>query len=256
MSYLELKNSKEAVDSHLKSLNELYERVKIDIVKKLIEDFCGEKFSSNFNVLDVGVGGGYWINFFLQKGVRVTGIDTNKLFIEGNKEKYPGANLILADAVSIKLKDTFDLIFAKDVIEHIKDDELFLKNMASHLKNDGLIFIITQNSWSLNYLIQKPYNFLKGNKNWCGWDSTHIRFYNPLSLRKKLKSAGLKPLKFFSSYYFPYRMIDGRFGIKIKDRFLKLFCLFELFGFYDKFPFSYIGWSIGVIAKKFRKENK
>lgn len=248
MSYLEARSPKEAIDIHLRSLDELYEKVKINIIKKLLKDFCGEKFSNYFNVLDVGIGGGYWIDFFLRKGARVTGIDTNKLFIEGNREKYPTANFILADAVSIKLRDRFDLIFAKDVIEHIKHDEKFLKNMNSHLKENGLILIVTQNSWSLNYLIDKTINSLKRNKDWCGWDPTHVRFYNKKSLERKLVKTSFKPIKWFSSYYFPYRKLYGR--IIFDERFLKPFCLIETLGFYDKFPFNFLGWSIGVIAKK------
>ena len=190
----------------------------------------------------------FWIDFFLKKGADVTGVDTDNLFIEGDRKRYPKAKFILSDATSIKINEKFNLIFAKDVIEHIENDEKFLANMSSHLNNDGLMLINTQNSWSLNYLIQGSYRrFLKGDKNWCGWATDHKRFYNVKSLKKKLEAAGFKGIKWFGNYYFPYRIIAERIGVESLS---KVFCLPELIGLYDKFPFNITGWSIGVIAKK------
>lgn len=148
------------------------------------------------------------------------------------------------------MDEKFDLVFAKDVIEHIKDDERFLRNMNHHLNDNGLIVINSQNSWRLNYLIQGSYHLLKDDKDWCGWANrpTHVRFYNVKSLKRKLKNAGFKSIKWFGSYYFPYRIITERLGIN--KTILRPFCLAELVGLYDKILFSIIGWGIGVCAGK------
>jgi len=111
----------------------------------------------------------FGLNFLLRGGARVTCIDTCEQILKGNAKLHPQAKFILADATTVKLDEKFNLIFAKDVIEHIQDDRQFLKNMNRHLQNKGLI-INTQNSWSLNYLVQGIYHFLRGDKTWCGWD--------------------------------------------------------------------------------------
>jgi len=68
------------------------------------------------------------------------------------------------------------------------------------------------------------------------------------SLKRKLKNTGFKPIKWFGSYYFPYRIMADR--LSINEAILKPFCFAELFGLFDKIPFSIIGWGIGVVAKK------
>jgi len=156
----------------------------------------------------------------------------------------------LADATTVKLKERFDLIFAKDVIEHIEEDTAFLKNMNEHLKKNGLLLINTQNSFSLNYLIEGGWAFLRRNKNWGGWDSTHIRFYTPWILKEKLHIAGCKIIKRFGCYHFFFCFISRRLIGKVWEN--KIFHLLEILGLYDKLPFKVTGWGLGVLAKKVR----
>lgn len=170
--------------------------------------------------------------------------------MKGNAKLHPQANFILANATVVELKDRFDLIFAKDIIEHIREDVVFLKNMNKHLRKSGLLLINTQNSFSLNYLIEGGWAFLRGNKNWCGWDPTHVRFYTPWILKEKLHIAGFKVIKWFGCYHFPYRFISRRLIGKVWES--KMFHLVENLGLYGKLPFKVTGWGLGVLAKKVR----
>ena len=143
----------------------------------------------------------------------------------------------------------FDLVFAKDVIEHIEDDAKFLRNMNAHLKDGGKIVVITQNSLCLNFLIQGSYHYLRGNTAWCGWNPEHVRFYNYLSLKRKLADAGFETRQWFGSYYIPYLLLRDHLG-KIFES--KLFCAIELLGLSNIFPLGIFGWNIGVVAEKRR----
>ena len=84
--------------------------------------------------------------------------------LKGNQQLHPQAKCILADATIVKINKKFDLVFAKDVIEHIDNDNSFLKNIYSRLIDNGLILINTQNNLCLNYLLQGGYHYLKRNK--------------------------------------------------------------------------------------------
>ena len=246
-SFYEAETPEKALEIYFQSDSELYGQIKNRVIKEVLGTIYGQDLWPNLKVMEVGAAGGIWTEFFLAKGASVTCIDTSEQILKGNARLHPQANCILADATTLSLKSEFDLVFAKDVIEHIKDDEEFLRNMNRHLKSEGRILLNTQNSWSLNYLIQGSYHFLKGDKAWCGWDPTHVRFYNAVSLRKKLKTAGFQPGCWFGSYYFPYRILQGRLGINVG---LKLFNGIELLHLYDKPPFSVTGWGIGVVARK------
>lgn len=246
-SFYQAETPEEAIEIYLRSAGELYGRVKNKVIKEILHDIYDTDPWNSLQVLEVGAGGGIWTEFFIKAGADVTCVDTCEQILKANAELHPQAKFILADATSLELKEEFDLVFAKDVIEHIQHDEEFLRNMNSHLKNNGLMVISTQNSWSLNYLIQGGYHFLRGDRDWCGWDPTHMRFYNVRSLRRKIEAAGFKPIRWFGSYYFPYRILRDRLGIS-ED--LKVFSSVESLHLYDKFPLSIAGWSIGVIARK------
>ena len=247
-TFYEEKNYEKALEIYFYSMNTLYDKTKNETIKKLIEkyDLKGKE------VLDVGCGGGYWAKFFIERGAKVFALDTEPHLAKAAKfylKRMDIANkacLLVADATSLALKTKFDLILAKDVIEHIKDDMSFLHNMSVLLKDKGTIIISTQNAFSLNFLIESSFNRVRGNKNWCGWDPTHLRFYTPWSLKKKVENAGLKIHKVYSSYHLPYRFITRFLFHRVYEH-LAFHCLDR---YYSKFPISFVGWSLICEVRK------
>lgn len=231
--------------------SETYSWIKFNIIMHILNSIYHYLWKSTC-VLDVGCGWGFWTKQFLDKGAAVVCIDRDIRYLRQNWTLNPKAVFVCADATQVDLQHftpPFDLIFCKDAIEHIQDDQTFLLNMGHHLRFTGRILIVTQNSWSLNWLLQAPWNWLKGNipwHSWYGWDEGHVRFYNPSRLNARLKAAGFRPIKWFSSYFFPYRPLKERFGLDLT----KMLTFIERLGWYDKFPFKYLGWNIGVLAEK------
>lgn len=235
-----------ALKAYLRANDTLYDHLKNEALRKFLRKnlfpIKGE------TVLDVGAGGGIWTKFWLDEGAKVTALDLHSPILEGNKIWNPEAEFVEDDAATVNLGKEFDIIFAKDLIEHIADDEAFLQNMADHLKEEGYLIITTQNSLSLNYLIEGGYHFLLGNKSWCGWDPTHLRFYNSRQLDRKLRQAKLIPVKWWATYHLPYRFLSRLLLRRLVE--WKGFHLVELLGLNDKTPFNFTGWCIGIIAKK------
>lgn len=241
------KNPEEALRIYIDGENEYYARIKNQTIKGTVEKIFGKSFPKSFKILEIGSGGGFWTDYFLKAGADVTCVDICENVTIGNKQSHPLAKIIIADAATVRIDEKFDLVFVKDVIEHIENDKLFLKNMRNHLKENGMIVINTQNSCSLNYLLQGTWNrIIKGNHFWLGWDPTHVRFYNKQTLAGKLVKSGFMPITWFGSYYFPYRVIEGRLGIKKLNG---LFCIIEKTGLYQYFPLNGFGWNIGVVAR-------
>lgn len=244
-SFYEEKNPEAALNIYLESHRNLYDDIKVLTIKKILLRFYPNLFG--LEILEIGPGGGIWTKYFLEKGAKVTCVDISESIFKANQQQNPKAEFILGDATAIKLNKKFDLVFAKDVIEHIQDDEKFLVNMDVHLKENGRVLINTQNNFSKNYFIQGWFHKLKRNKKWLGWDPTHVRFYNFVSLKNKLAKTGFKPEKWFGSYYFPYRLLADHFGKRWES---KIFCLIEFWGLFSRPFFNVAGWNIGVIAKK------
>lgn len=248
-SFYQAKSPEEALKIYFEGDSDLYSQTKNKIIKDILNNIF-TKSQNSLKVLEVGAGGGVWTDYFIQKGASITSIDICQSILQGNAKLHPEAKFILGDAAVVQFENKFDLIFAKDVIEHMQDDEIFLRNMNFHLENNGLIIITTQNSWSLNYLIQGGYHFLKGNRTWTGWDPTHLRFYNPKSLKTKLIDNGFMIKKWFGTYYLPYRIIADKInGYKFE---WNIFHFIEYINLNNIFPLNLLGWNIGIIGQKLK----
>jgi SAM-dependent methyltransferase len=104
---------------------------------------------SGLRVLEVGCGEGGNLVPFLEKGCRVTGVDISAGKIEAAKAFFadaPSKNHIRLLAMDIydaagALDGPFDLIFMRDVIEHIHDQDRFMGYIKRFLKPGGLFFL-------------------------------------------------------------------------------------------------------------------
>ena len=143
--------------------------------------------------------------------------------------------------------ECFDVILLKDVLEHVDDDLGLLRDAAAHLRRGGALVVSTQNSLSLNYLTQGLYHrVLLGDGSWYGWDETHLRFYTFVGLARKLRLAGLHPLRWRSTYLVPHRFTRRTASGKRIHRVEALACCEPLLGRVP--PLDRLGWNLLVKA--------
>ncbi|MTB51313.1 bifunctional 2-polyprenyl-6-hydroxyphenol methylase/3-demethylubiquinol 3-O-methyltransferase UbiG [Lewinella sp. W8] len=99
-------------------------------------------------ILEVGCGEGGNLMPFVEMGCEVIGVDINQGKIDkGNaiiKERAPEANASLRHDNIYDLNETeigtFDVIFLRDVIEHLPDQDRFFKHVQQFMKPTGVIF--------------------------------------------------------------------------------------------------------------------
>lgn len=198
------------------------------------------------HVLDAGCGLGVWTKYWSDKGAIVIAVDRDPERLRETIKLNPFIYAMQVDANSI-FQYKFDIVFAKDIIEHIDCDTEFLSNMHENLKPGGKLVITTHNSLSLNYYLEGGYHFLSGDLIFKGSDDEHLRFYNPMRLNTKLTDAGFKPLCWWSCYHLPSRFISSVLTGKTIE--WKPAYLVELLRMHTIFPFKFTGWNIGVIAQ-------
>jgi 2-polyprenyl-6-hydroxyphenyl methylase/3-demethylubiquinone-9 3-methyltransferase len=248
--WLRSRDPERALAAYLDQQSKTYSRIKNTFVNELLGDLQGKRF------LDYGCGGGlFMVHAAKQGAVLVVGIDAEETAIEtarhhARTEKVePICRFVQGEDFPPFLSgERFDVILMKDVIEHIVDDDALLGIAANWIAPGGSLILSTQNSLSLNFLIQGTYNrFFLGNKDWYGWDETHVRFYNFVSLRRKLRRAGFEVRDWRSVYIIPYKLpaLPGS-----KKEFLRL----DVLGGIDKllggtFPYNRLGWNIIVRAE-------
>lgn len=106
----------------------------------------------NAKVLDLGVGNGFTLSFLSQVFPDSVGCDIDNLAIKSTKELLNKVNIkipvILYNGIKLPFADnTFDIVTAVEVVEHVNDYDLFLREINRVLKKDGILHITTANKW-------------------------------------------------------------------------------------------------------------
>ncbi len=156
-------------------------RAKRGLILQLWEQFRNPHYNKT-KMLDFGCGTGTLQNEFAKKitSDQTFGIDTSSDAIKFTKMRGV-KNAFLFNGKIIPFKDnSFDLITAIDVIEHVQDDLKAIKEIHRVLKTGGIgIFLVPahQNLWSTRDIRLE-----------------HFRRYKKKQLAKIAKLAGLKVL--------------------------------------------------------------
>ena len=161
--------------------------------RKLIREIVADHVSrpEETTILDVGCGTGLNQEMLAQFG-RVFGTDSSEEALRFSRQRDV-ENLVLSDAEALQFADeTFELVTALDVLEHVDDD---LKALAEiwRVMKPGALLVVTV----------PAYGFL-----WSEHDEAlhHHRRYAAHELRNKLVNAGFEVERstyFISLLFFP-----------------------------------------------------
>jgi 2-polyprenyl-6-hydroxyphenyl methylase/3-demethylubiquinone-9 3-methyltransferase len=247
--WLRSSDPEKALAAYMEQQGKAYSRVKNAFVRELLGDLKGKRF------LDYGCGGGmFTVHAAIQGALEVVSVDAEETVLETARHfsALQGVehrcNFIQSEEFPQHIAGRhFDVILMKDVLEHVPDDSALLHKAASALVPGGVLVLSTQNLLSLNYLLEGSFQrFVRGNKDWRGWDETHLRFYTFMSLNKKLKDAGFGRTSWRSVYLIPYKFPSpGNPGKFL--RFDPLSHLDRMLG--GIFPFNRLGWNIIIKAR-------
>jgi SAM-dependent methyltransferase len=104
---------------------------------------------STQSVLDVGSGTGFWVEFWLAKGVRqIVGIDLTAKSISSLAQKHPQLKfqqMDIADRIDTSMLCAFDIVSAMSVLNHIPSQprwEQALANLGYVLKPGGYLLLM------------------------------------------------------------------------------------------------------------------
>jgi SAM-dependent methyltransferase len=135
---------------HERHTNRLrYFNEQIYTTEKYVIPFINEikEVSADKKVLEIGCGEGGNLKPFLDLGCECTGVDLASNKIENAKNYFDSNShkgkltLVCENIYNIHNQDfTFDIIFLRDVIEHIHDQERFMNHVKNFLKPGGIIF--------------------------------------------------------------------------------------------------------------------
>lgn len=222
----------------------LQELLNLEVIKNYNSSIVKESLKNTVspkNVIDFGAGIGTLSMIFREFSINTQCIEIDEV----NKDYLIKRNFSVFDSLS-QLKDSADLIFSSNVLEHIEDDLSILKELKKKLSSEGIIFL---------YLPAKMIL-------WSKMDDVvgHYRRYEINDLKKKCEIAGLKiqslhyadSIGFFASFaikLFGYNKNSGigsLSSLKFYDKWI-----FPLSKFLDSIGFKYLlGKNLILIASK------
>ena len=225
-----------------------YNLTKVRVLERLLGHLGGVR------VLDYGGGAGFMAVRCAERGGQVTLVDAepNALqtarLLAAQRGVEERVQTVCSEAFPPSLLgQRFRVIILKDVIEHIPEDEALLRGLAACQAAGDRLLLSTHSTWSLNFLLEGTYKrWWCGERNWLGWDPTHVRFYSPRSLRRRLRAAGYATRRWAGLYIIPYNILSW---FLLGRRHVKLDALHRVdLWFGGLFPLNRLGWNVVIEA--------
>ena len=152
-------------------------------------------------ILEVGCGLGYFLRY-LAKDRNAIGIDISRDALQIAR-KFTDIPLMQTSAEEITFKkESFSMVIAMDLIEHLHHPEIFISESSRVLKKNGYLLITTPNLSSFGARVKgqkpelhgKPYS--ERMWEWHAWrDESHINIRSITEWRRLLWDNGFKILR-------------------------------------------------------------
>ena len=154
----------------------------------------------NGRALEIGCGLGHLLTWLTAR-YQVVGSDINEWALDQARRNVPQGEFLLQSAQDLGRfeRDTFQVVIAKHVVEHLPQPELAVREIGRVLAPGGLLVMATPNLDSLMRARKK--------ERWIGYqDHTHISLKKPTEWLDLLRQNHLKPFKIFSDGFWdaPY----------------------------------------------------
>jgi 2-polyprenyl-6-hydroxyphenyl methylase/3-demethylubiquinone-9 3-methyltransferase len=240
-----------ALAAYLEACQRPFNRTKIEVMAGMLPSTLEGR-----TVLDYGCGVGYFTVLCAKRGARVVAVDAEAAVLRtaAHYARLSGVaercRFLESEAfVRRPPTETYDIVIAKDVIEHVPDDQGLVADFARFQRPGGQLLVSSQSALSLTFLVEGLYfRVWRGEANWCGWDPTHLRFYTPRSLGRVLRAAGYRPRRRHGFYIVPYRILTYALLFR---RWIELPALrYVDLWLGGRWPFNLFGWDVAVLAER------
>jgi 2-polyprenyl-3-methyl-5-hydroxy-6-metoxy-1,4-benzoquinol methylase len=159
--------------------------------KRMTEFMLKDIDVKNKQVLIVGVGYGYEAEVLQEKGAIITGIDISKYAINECNRRLHG-KFFVQDIEEPLPEHKYDVVFAMEVLEHLKNPISALSNMYDSLKEGGIIIMATPNGRS-------PYSIYDRQR-----DKTHVGIRTSWEWEKMMEHTGFENIKIKCMQWIPF----------------------------------------------------
>lgn len=144
-------------------------------------------------MLDIGCSNGEWATYWTTLGWECSGVDIDRNHVEIARERGIDAKHCDLNNAPLPFGDqSFDLIFAGEVIEHLVDTDGFLRELQRCVRPSGLVLITTPNLVSFENRVRILLGIYPIWVNYNLAGSGHVRAYTPRVLKRQLREHGFQ----------------------------------------------------------------
>ncbi len=202
--------------------------VRMEFILNAVKAHFGAEAPSGLAVLDIGCGGGLVCEPMARLGAQVTGIDADENAIVTAKAHSDEMGLKIsyqscaAETLAEK-GETFDVVLALEIIEHVNDPAGFLGTCAKLLKPGGTLIVSTLNRTPKSYALgiiaaERILRWVpQGTHDWK-------KFIRPSELSKYGRAHGMQMKSLQGLIYHPLR---AEFTLSKTDLDVNYFAVFE-----------------------------
>ena len=158
-------------------------------------------------VLELGPGTGYFLEGlkFVFPDIKITVMDINREVLAFNEQQHHYATCLATPEKYIpEFQNKFDLIVARDILEHVADIGESLENIKKYLVPGGLFHFITPNGHEDLWKHYLTYNHLHRHSELL---INHVNYFDGKGLQKYLLKEHFLPVE-----YYTYKLKTTRRG--------------------------------------------
>src|SRR5207247_4711498 len=111
----------------------------------------------------------------------IVGVELDPKLAE--RAKARGFTIVVADAETMDLGRSFDVVWAGEVIEHLSNAGAFLDSARNHLRDGGLLVLTTPNAFAISNFVYRVGGRPRFNKG-------HTCWYDEMTLSQLLGRHG------------------------------------------------------------------
>lgn len=153
-------------------------------------------------VLDIGCGGGFFVNAARLLGARACGFDVDANTIAYARREFPKCSFHCSSFDEFRPEAAVDFVYCSEVIEHVPDPHRLLRLLVDSCKPGGHVFITTPDLSSPNV----PANVA----DWPGFaPPAHVGLFTENNLLRLFRSYGFEPVR---------KLPDRKTGLKVLFR--------------------------------------
>ncbi len=148
-------------------------------------------------VLEVGAGDGYFLKGlqYVFPSASYTCLDVVEEILEAMQQQHGFSTIASAvEDMNWKTLPKFDLVIARDILEHVTKPARALETLTNILVPGGTLFFITPNGWQDAWQMFSRWNVDHVRSEIL---INHVNYFDAISLREKIESFGLTIRKWY-----------------------------------------------------------